>query len=432
MSLGLFFGVRTVTEVKGGAHLRLSGGKRSLAEASSYPYHGRMSTEHDITYFACTNHRNKGIPFGIRRADRRSHMYIIGKTGTGKSTLLKAIMQEDLKYGEGFALLDPHGDLAEEVVSLVPPARAADLTYLDVPSDSLSWHFNPFANVPEERQALAAAGVVEVFKKLWTDEWGPRLEHLLRNVVFTLLETEGTLGDVPRLLSDKEYRLSVARQVTNPVVRSFWEKEFAGYSQAFRAVVTAPLLNKVAAFLTDPRLNAILTAKESTFDLREIMDTGKVLIVNLAKGKLGEGPASLLGSLLVSHLSLAALARADQPLEERKDFYLYLDEFHVFATLSLATMLSELRKYRLNLILAHQYLGQLETEVRDAVFGNAGTFIAFRVGALDAPVVARELAPKFEAEDLLSLPNFSVFLRLMIGGEPSKPFSARAIYTFDR
>ncbi|HEY3569945.1 MAG TPA: type IV secretion system DNA-binding domain-containing protein [Thermoanaerobaculia bacterium] len=382
-------------------------------------------SDSQITYFARTNHRNKGVPFGIRRTDRRNHMYVIGKTGTGKSTLLKTLMREDLRNGEGFALLDPHGDLADEIVSLVPGNRAADLIYLDVPSDPLSWHFNPFAGIGEERRALAAAGTVEVFKKLWSDEWGPRLEHLLRNVVFTLLEAGGTLGDVPRLLSDKEYRLSVARQVTNPVVRSFWEKEFAGYSQAFRAVVTAPLLNKVAAFLTDPRLNAILTAKESTFNLREVMDAGKVLIVNLAKGKLGEGPASLLGSLLVSHLSLSALERADQPLEERKDFYLYLDEFHVFATLSLATMLSELRKYRLNLILAHQYLGQLETEVRDAVFGNAGTFIAFRVGALDAPIVARELAPKFEAEDLLSLPNFSVYLRLMIGGEPSKAFSGR-------
>lgn len=389
---------------------------------------GRMDPERQITHFARTNHRNRGIPFGIRRADRRTHMYIIGKTGTGKSTLLKTLMREDLKNGEGFALLDPHGDLAEEVVSLVPPERTGDLINLDVPEESLSWHFNPFAGVPEERRALAAAGTVEVFKKLWSDDWGPRLEHLLRNVVFTLLETDGaTLGDVPRLLSDKDYRGSVVRGVSNEVVRGFWEKEYAGYSPAFRAVVTAPLLNKVAAFLTDPRLNAILTAKESSFDLRRVMDEGKVLIVNLAKGKLGEGPASLLGSLLVSHLSLAALQRADRPLEERRDFYLYLDEFHAFATLSLATMLSELRKYRLNLILAHQYLGQLETEVRDAVFGNAGTFISFRVGALDAPTVARELAPKFEAEDLLSLPNFSIYLRLMIEGEVSRGFSGETL-----
>jgi hypothetical protein len=351
-------------------------------------------------------------------------MYVIGKTGTGKSTLLKTLMLQDIEHGEGLALFDPHGDLAEEIVSLVPADRQEDLIYLDVPDRSLAWHFNPFAGIPEERRALAAAGMVEVMKKLWPDDWGPRLEHLLRNVVFTLLEAGGTLGDIPRLLSERDYRSGVVRRVTNDTVRDFWEKEYAGYSPAFRAVVTAPLQNKVAAFLTDPLLHSILTGQESSFDLRQVLDKGKILVVNLAKGKLGEGPAALLGSLLVSHLSLAALERADLPQEERRDFYLYLDEFHTFSTLTLATMLSELRKYRLNLILAHQYLGQLEPEIRDAVFGNAGTFIAFRVGALDAPTVARELSPRFEADDLLSLPNFSTYLRLMIDGEPSRPFSA--------
>jgi len=383
-----------------------------------------MQSDNDITYFARINHRNKGTPFGIRRADRRNHMYVIGKTGTGKSTLLKTLVLQDIEHGEGLALFDPHGDLAAEVASLVPPSRQGDLIYLDVPDRSFSWHFNPFAGIPEEKHALAVAGMVEVFKKLWPDEWGPRLEHLLRNVVFTLLAAGGNLGDVPRLLSEKDFRSVMVRRVTNGMVREFWEKEYAGYSPAFRAVVTAPLQNKLGAFLTDPLLHSILTGEHSSFDLRRIMDEGKILVVNLAKGKLGEGPAALLGALLVSHLSLAAMERADRPQEARRDFYLYLDEFHTFATLTLATMLSELRKYRLNLILAHQYLSQLETEVRDAVFGNAGTFIAFRVGALDAPTVARELAPKFEAEDLLSLPNFSVYLRLMIRGEPSRPFSA--------
>lgn len=384
-----------------------------------------MNPDRDITYFARTNHRNAGIPFGIRRADRRSHMYVIGKTGTGKSTLLKTLILQDVASGEGLALFDPHGDLAEGIVAQIPPARLGDLTYLNVPDQSLAWHFNPFAGVPKEGRALAAAGMVEVFKKLWSDEWGPRLEHLLRNVAFVLLETPGaSFADIPRLLLSKEYRESVVRGVSNAVVREFWTKEFAGYSLPFRAVVTAPLLNKVGAFLADPRLNAILAGEQSSFDLRRIMDEGKILVVNLAKGRIGEGPAALLGSLLVSHISLAALERADRPQEERRDFYLYLDEFHTFGTLTLATMLSELRKYRLNLILAHQYLSQLETEVRDAVFGNAGSFIAFRVGALDAPTVARELAPKFEPEDLLSLPNFAVYLRLMIEGEPSRPFSA--------
>jgi energy-coupling factor transporter ATP-binding protein EcfA2 len=384
-----------------------------------------MHPDRDITYFARTNHRNTRTPFGIRRADRRSHMYVIGKTGTGKSTLLKTLIGHDIAAGEGLALFDPHGDLVEEVAASVPASRHDDLLYLNVPDRSATWHFNPFADVPEERRALAAAGLVEVFKKLWPDEWGPRLEHTLRNVAFTLLETAGaTFGDIPRLLLNKDYRLTVTRGVSNPMVREFWEKEFAGYSPAFRAVVTAPLLNKVGGFLTDPRLHAILTGAKSSFDLREVMDQGKILLVNLAKGRIGEGPAALLGSLLVSHLSLMGLERADQEAARRRDFYLYLDEFQTFATLTLATMLSELRKYRVNLVLGHQYLSQLETEIRDAVFGNAGTFIAFRVGALDAPTVARELSPKFEADDLLSLPNFSVYLRLMIDGEPSKPFSA--------
>lgn len=352
-----------------------------------------MTSDRDITYFASTNHRNTRTPFGIRRADRRNHMYVIGKTGTGKSTLLKTLVLHDVAAGEGLALFDPHGDLAEEIVSQIPSSRRNDLRYLNVPDRSLVWHFNPFAGIPKEKHALATAGMVEVFRKLWPDDWGPRLEHLLRNVVFTLLEAgDATFADIPRLLSDKDFRASLAQRVSNDMVREFWTKEFAGYSFAFRAVVTAPLLNKVGAFLTDPLLHSILTGKRSSFDLRAVMDEGKLLVVNLAKGKIGEGPAALLGSLLVSHLSLAAMGRADRPQEERRDFYLYLDEFHTFATLTLATMLSELRKYRLNLILAHQYLSQLEPEIRDAVFGNAGTFIAFRVGALDAPRGARALA----------------------------------------
>lgn len=380
---------------------------------------------HDITYFARTDFRGVHTRFGIRKADRRSHMYVIGATGTGKSTLLKTLILQDLWRGEGLALFDPHGDLAEEMVSLIPASRRGDLIYLDVPDRSRVWHFNPLGGIPEVRHALAAAGIVEVFRKLWSDEWGPRLEHLLRNVVFTLLATPGTsLGDIPRLLADREWRRGIVPRVSNEEVRSFWRDEYERYSPAFRAVVTAPLLNKVGAFLTDPTLKSILTGARSTLDLRRIMDEGKILVVNLAKGKLGEGPASLLGSLLVSSLGLAAFGRADVPQEERRDFYLYLDEFHTFATLSLANMLSELRKYRMGMVLAHQYLSQLEPEVRDAVWGNAGTFISFRVGALDAPLVARVFEPTFEAEDLVSLPNFHIYLRLMICGEVSGGFSA--------
>ena len=385
-----------------------------------------------ITYFAQTNHRNEGRRFGIKQADRRCHMLIIGKTGTGKSTLLRTLVLQDLHHGEGLALFDPHGDLVESLLPLVPPERQDDLVYLDIPKPARPWFFNPFAGVQPEKRALAAAGMVEVFKKLWPDDWGPRLEHLLRNVVFTLLEAgDASLGDIPRLLADREWRKGIVRQITNKEVRAFWDNEYEHYSPAFRAVVTAPLHNKIGAFLADPLLAQILRGKKSSFDLRGIMDRGKILLVNLAKGKIGEGPASLLGALLVSSLSLVAFERADVPEKRRRDFFLYLDEFHTFATLSLSTMLSELRKYHVGLILSHQYFSQLETEVRDAVLGNVGTLISFRVGSLDAPLLAREFSPVFEADDVISLPNFSIYLKLMIDGEVSKPFSARTIYRED-
>lgn len=387
------------------------------------------SPREPITYFARTTHRNVGRRFGIKRADRRSHMLIIGKTGTGKSTLLRTLVAQDILHDEGLALFDPHGDLVESVLPLVPFEREGDLIYLDTPDTTRPWCFNPLAGIQADKKALAAAGMVEVFKKLWPDDWGPRLEHLLRNVIFTLLDYPGaTLGSIPRLLSDRTWRKEVIGHLTNDEVRAFWKDEYERYSPAFRAVVVAPLQNKLGAFLTDPLLARILKGQHSSFDLREIMDDGKILLVNLSKGKIGEGPAALLGSLLVSHLALRGLERADTDAQKRRDFFVYLDEFHTFATLSLTTMLSELRKYRVNLILAHQYLSQLETEIRDAVFGNTGTFIAFRVGALDAPIVARELSPTFEADDLVSLPNFCIYLRLMIDGQPSKPFSARTDY----
>jgi len=389
---------------------------------------GRMRSDSSITSFARTDYRRVHKRFGIRKADRRSHMYVIGSTGTGKSTLLKTLIREDMWNGEGLALFDPHGDLAEEVVSLVPPSRQGDLIYLDVPDRSRVWHFNPFADVPEERRAVAAAGMVEVFKKLWPDEWGPRLEHLLRNVVFTLLETPGSsLGDIPHLLSDREWRRSVVSRLSNEEVRSFWSEEYERYSPAFRAVVAAPLQNKVGAFLTDQLLRSILSGELSSFDLRSVMDESKLLIVILSRGKIGEGPAALLVSLMVSSLGLSAFGRADIPQKNRRDFYLYLDEFHTFATLSLANMLSDMRKYRLGLVLAHQYLSQLEPEVRDAVWGNAGTFVSFRVGALDAPTVARVFEPTFRAEDLGSLPNFHIYLKLMVDGEVGRGFSGRTM-----
>ena len=294
----------------------------------------------------------------------------------------------------------------------------------------MRWHFNPFSGVAPAKHALAAAGLVEVFKKIWPDDWGPRLEHLLRNVVFTLLESSGTLADIPALLTDKTFRASIVANLKNPVVRSFWNDEFERYSQPFRAVVTAPLQNKIGALLTDPLLRRIFTEAGPSLDLREITDKRKILLVNLDKGRIGEGPATLLGSFLLSHIALVGIGRSAQPEQERKDFFVYLDEFQIFTTESLANMLSELRKYRVGLILAHQYLDQLEPEIRDAVFGNVGSMLSFRVGGADAAYLAREFAPRFDTTDLTSLPRFSAYVRLMIDGATSQPFSATTIETW--
>lgn len=380
----------------------------------------------DVTYFARTNHREPRRVFGIRQADRRSHMYVIGKTGTGKSTVLKTMVLQDIAAGRGLALLDPHGDLTAEVLALVPPHRRENVVYLDTPN--ANWTFNPLSHVSPGQEALAVAELIEVFKKIWTDEWGPRLEHLLRNVLFTLFEMpSATLGGVQPLLTDRKYREAVASDLQNIEVREFWLSEYARYSAPFRAVVVAPLQNKLGALLTDPRMRAIITAERTSFDIGTVMDKGCVLLANLSRGQIGEGPAQLLGGLLAARIGLAGLARVDRTQGERRDFCLYLDEFQMFATESFATMLAELRKYRVALVLANQYIGQLETTIRDAVMGNVGTLVCFRVSADDASYLAREFSPTFEAEDLVSLPNYNVCMRLMIDGEVSRPFSAETI-----
>ena len=380
----------------------------------------------DITYFARTNHRDPRRVFGIRQADRRSHMYVVGKTGTGKSTLLKTMILQDVEAGRGLALFDPHGDLVAEVLAHVPEHRQSDVIHLDTPRGN--WTFNPVSGVKPGQEALATAELIEVFKKIWTDDWGPRLEHLLRNVLFTLFEIPGSsLADVHRILNDRVYREQIAGTLTNDDVREYWLTEYARYSAPFRAVVVAPLQNKLGALLTDPRLHSIITAERSSFDLSAAMDGGKILLVNLSRGQIGEGPAMVLGALLAARIGLAGLARADRPEAERRDFHLYLDEFQMFATLSLATMLAELRKYRVSLVLAHQYLGQLEPDIRDAVLGNVGTLVCFRVSAADAAYFVRELEPAFETLDLISLPNYQIDLRLMIDGQASQPFSAETL-----
>lgn len=381
-----------------------------------------------ITYFARTKFRNQGKVFGIRQADRRAHMYLIGKTGTGKSTLLETLIREDLDGGQGLALLDPHGDLVEKVLAGVPEHRKDNVIYFNVPDCVRPLGFNPLERVPPQKRPLAASGLLETFKKMWPLFWGPRTEHILRNALLALLDQpEATLADILRLLEDAPFRKNAAERVANAQVRHFWLKEYELYPKAFRAEAIAPLQNKVGAFLADPILNSILTQRRSAFDVRQVMDERKILLVNLAKGKIGEDTGSLLGALLLTSLSLAALSRSELSESERKDFHIYADEFQTFTTVSLATMLSELRKYHVGMVLAHQYLSQLEETVRDAVIGNAGTIIAFRLGAEEAQTLEPEFSPEFSALDLMSLPNYRIYLKLMIEGTVSRPFSAETL-----
>ena len=384
--------------------------------------------DNPITYIARVNFRNDRRLFGIRRRDRRFHAYLIGKTGTGKSTLLEFLIRQDILRGEGVALLDPHGDLFERVLARIPPSRSGDTVSFNVPDRTAPLAFNPLERVPPDKRALAASGLLDAFKKQWAESWGPRVEHILRNALYLLLDQpETTLADVPRLLGDQAFRRRAALAATNRHVADFWLREYEGYPARFRAEAIAPLQNKVGAFLSNPLLARILTQPKSAFDLRDVMDTGKIFLVNLAKGKIGEDTASLLGSLLVSRLGLAALSRADVPETERRDFYLYADEFPTFTTLSLANMLSELRKYRLNLILAHQFLGQLDEQVRDAILGNVGTIISFRLGLADAEILEKEFCPEFTAADLVNLPNHEIYLKLVVDEAVTRPFSGETV-----
>jgi hypothetical protein len=389
---------------------------------------GEQSRSPDITIFAQTNFRNQPTSFGIKRADRRAHLYIIGKTGTGKSTLLEALMLDDARKGAGFALLDPHGDLVKKIKSQILDYRANDVIDFDVPDGNQPYGFNPLANVAADKRPLAASGLLQVFKHLWNDSWGPRLEHILRNCLLSLLDyPNANLADILRLLSDKDFRKKVVPFITNERIKDFWIKEYDRYPERLRAEAISPIQNKVGAFLSHPLLQKILTNPEKPLSLRKLMDEGKILLVNLAKGSIGEDTANLLGSLLISRFDLAALSRADTPESERRDYTLYLDEFHNFTTQSLVLMLSELRKYRLSLVLAHQYLTQLEPSIKDAILGNVGTIIAFRIGAQDAEIFEQEFTPEFSAANFTNLPNYHIYLKLMIDGVVSRPFSAATL-----
>lgn len=383
-----------------------------------------MSTQ-DVSYFARTNHRNSHVPFGIKQADRLSHMYVIGKTGVGKSTLLETLAWQDFEAGRGFALVDPHGDLVEYLAGRTRALDPERVVYLNASDPWQPFGYNPLRRVRDDKIPLAVSGTLETLKKIWPDAWGVRMEHVLRNSLYALLERDGsTLPDILALFTDDDFRREVVKGIRNPVVKQFWEGEFENYHARLRAEACAPIQNKLGALLSDPTLRRILVDPQIDLHFRKLMDQGSVLLVNASKGRLGEESSLILGSLIVSTLGLAAFSRADSGPEGRRPYFVYLDEFHNFTTLMLANMMSELRKYGVGLVLAHQYMHQLEPDIRHAVLGNAGTIISFRVGPEDATILADEFQPTFDVVDLLNLPNRSIYLKLMIDGTPSLPFSA--------
>jgi hypothetical protein len=382
----------------------------------------------DISYFARTNHRNAHVPFGIKQEDRLSHMYVIGKTGTGKSTLLETLAWQDFERGRGFALVDPHGDLAEELATRMQSANPGRLIYFNACDPWLIYGYNPVRRVRADKIPLAVSGILETFKKIWPDAWGVRMEHVLRNTLYALVEREGSkLPDILRLYTDDDFRKEIVKSIRNGVVKRFWTDEFENYPARLRAEACAPIQNKLGALLSDPTLYRILVEPEIDLRFRKIMDEGLVLVVNIPKGRLGEESAVLLGCLLVSTLGLAGFSRADTEAGTRRPFFVYLDEFHNFTTLMMANMMSELRKYGVALVLAHQYLNQLEPDIRHAVLGNSGTIVCFRVGPEDATLLADEFQPQFGVLDILNLPNRSIYLKLMIDGAPTLPFSANTL-----
>jgi energy-coupling factor transporter ATP-binding protein EcfA2 len=383
------------------------------------------SRESGVSYFGTTNHRNSFIRFGIKQLDRLSHMYLIGKTGVGKSTLLETLALQDFEAGRGFALVDPHGDLVEPLAGRLQSVDPTRVLYLDAPDPKQPYGYNPLRRVRADKIPLAVSGMLETLKKIWPDAWGVRMEHVLRNSLYALLERDGSsLPDILALYTDEDYRKSVVRGIRNDVVKRFWQDEFEHYPPRLRAEACAPIQNKLGALLSDPTLRRILVEPQIDLHFRKLMDDGMILLVNVSKGRLGEESSLILGSLIVSTLGLAAFSRAEAEPEDRRPFFVYLDEFHNFTTLMLANMMSELRKYGVGLVLAHQYLNQLDPPIRHAVLGNAGTIVSFRVGPSDASLLASEFQPKFEVLDLLNLPNRSIYLKLMIEGSPSKPFSA--------
>lgn len=384
-----------------------------------------------VTYFGETNFRNAQTRFGIKSRDRTRHMYVVGKSGVGKSTLLENMAIQDIQDGQGVAVLDPHGSFAEKMLDYIPEHRIKDVIYfapfdLDNPVS-----FNMLEDVGADKRHFVASGLMSTFKKIWVDAWSARMEYILNNILLALLEyPDATLLGVNRMLSDKEFRKKVVANISDPSVKSFWTDEFEKYGERYMQEAGAAIQNKIGQFTANPLVRNIVGQPKSSFDVRDIMDTQKILIVNLSKGRIGEQNTSLLGSMIITKIYIAAMSRADVSPARMADLpplYFYVDEFQSFANESFANILSEARKYKLALIIAHQYIAQMEESVRDAVFGNVGTSLSFRVGPLDAELLEKVYSPQFLANDLINLGMAQVYLSLMINDIGSVPFSAKTL-----
>lgn len=390
---------------------------------------GNSSVDEQISVFGLTNFRGLNQQFGLWRQDRSRHVYIIGQTGAGKSGLLELFALSDVFHNQGFAIIDPHGDFAVNNLKFIPAHRIKDVVYFNPADTAYPLGFNPMEVINPGMKNNISSEIIGVLKRMFGESWGPRLEYILRYTILALLDhPDTTMLDITRMLTDKRFRKEVLDTCKDTVVLQFWNIEFASWNDKFQSEAIAPVLNKVGAFVANPIIRNIIGQPKSTFNIREIMDQGKILIVNLSKGLIGEDNASILGAFLVTKIQLAAMSRADIPnIEDRRPFYLYVDEFQNFATESFATILSEARKYGLNLTVANQYISQMEQTVRDAVFGNVGTMISFRVSADDAPMLSKQFEPQFEPGDLLQMHNRSFIINMVIKGEKTPAFSATTL-----
>ena len=392
----------------------------------------KIPINRDITYLGVTTYRDKNQLFGIKRKDRRQHVYLLGKSGTGKSVLMFNMIIQNIMNGEGVCMVDPHGENVESVLSAIPPDRMKDVIYFNPAYTEYHIGFNVLELIDPKYKHLVASGLMGIFTKIWANAWSARMEYILNNCILALLDTPGTtLLGIPRMLVDKDYRQKIISNLKDPVIKAFWVHEYEAWQDKFRNEAIAPIQNKVGQFLSTSIIRNVVGQSKSTINIFDMMNEGKIFLVNVSKGRIGEDNSALLGGMIITKIQLAAMERVRIPENERKDFYLYVDEFQNFVTDAFAGILSEARKYRLNLTIAHQYTAQLISDkssaVRDAVFGNVGTMIVFRVGSDDAEFLEKEFEPEFTPQDIVNLPNYKIYLKLMIDGVTSRPFSARTL-----